>query len=472
MKLETEIREDHQARVVVEFEPELLDNYRRKAAHELAKEKKVPGFRPGKAPYEIIRSLFGDEVITHQAMDMIIDDYYVKVLEEAKLNPSAPGSLDEVISEDPLTVAFLVPLQPEIILGDYHSIRKEYTPPQVEEGEVEQVLKRMQADNAVADIVDRPVEDGDLVYIRLKGTLSNPAEGEDPEFIHERPVQVIVGENEIQADDWPFPGFSKEIIGLKAKDEKEVTYKYADDYADEALKGKEAIFHITIQSVKKLTLPELNDEFAQTNGEHQTLEELRKAISEYLLETKTEDYDREYDTSLIDEVVKSATIKYPPQVLEEEIEEVIHTFEDQLESQRLDLETYLKLANKDRQTFIEEEAKPIAIRRLERSLVIEQLSKSENIILDEQIFGKIAEEVLNEVKNNEHYKKLSRQKQLELSKAITYQRINQLMNDKIRARMRSIATGQPEETTESESEGNKPSENQDSIAEAESKEKE
>ena len=108
-------------------------------------------------------------------------------------------------------------------LGDYTSIRKDYNSPTVDDSQVDQVIKNLRANYSTAEPVERPVQEGDLVSVKVSGQFVNPAEGEDAEAIKENTVQMIVGENEYEIDDWPFEGFTRELIGMSVNEEKSLT---------------------------------------------------------------------------------------------------------------------------------------------------------------------------------------------------------------------------------------------------------
>ncbi|MBE0696751.1 MAG: trigger factor family protein, partial [Anaerolineaceae bacterium] len=126
MKIETVARDDQQTRLVAELDVETLEKYKRQAARKVSQTTKIPGFRPGKAPYDLVRRMLGDERLTQEAVELLLDEVYPKVLTEANINPSGPGKLEEIVSMDPPTFAFIVPLPPEVQIEDYKSLRKEY----------------------------------------------------------------------------------------------------------------------------------------------------------------------------------------------------------------------------------------------------------------------------------------------------------------------------------------------------------
>ena len=127
MKIETQPRDDHQVNMIVELEPEQMEGAKHRAARRISERKNIPGFRPGKAPYEVVVRSFGEGVIVEDAVDILLDEVYPKALEEAKLEPGAAGSLEKVedLDKNP-KFTFTVPLAPSVDLGDYRSIRLPY----------------------------------------------------------------------------------------------------------------------------------------------------------------------------------------------------------------------------------------------------------------------------------------------------------------------------------------------------------
>jgi trigger factor len=201
---------------------------------------------------------------------------------------------------------------------------------------------------AVVEPADRPVQEGDLVYAKLSARRKQPGEGEEEFFIKERSVPVNVlkkGDREhsehsehSEDNEWPIPGFSSRLVGRSAGDEISADYTYPEDATFESMRGKDAEFTAVIESVKSRTLPELNDEFAQSVGDFPTLEALRNQIRKNLEEQNKQMTDEEYDEQVLDKIVETSTVKYPPQMLEREIDQVIENLKSRLERQHLDLD--------------------------------------------------------------------------------------------------------------------------------------
>lgn len=443
MKIETTPRDDHQVSIIAEFDTEFMEQFKRQAARKISKETRVPGFRPGKAPYDIIRRMYGDEAIQKEAIELMLDKVYPDVLKEAGIEPGGPGSLEQVISQDPPKLSFVIPLMPKVELGDYQSIRKDYEPPTVSEDEVDQVLKNLRANYSTAEPVARAIEESDLVSVKVSGEFTQPAEGEDAVAIKENTVQMIVGENEFETDDWPYEGFTRVLVGLNEKDTKEIVYQYPEDYVEEELRGKEVLIKAEVLSAKKLTLPELNDEFAASLGDYENVDALRAAVRKNLEDNASREYDTTYYNSLVDEIVESSTIKYSPQVLEEEIERVKHSLEHDLEDRKLDMPTYLKTLEKDEATFIEEDIKPVAKRRLERSMAMDEVAKTETIRLDPQeLQREVAGTIEMLQQSDPQYGRLRGAQAQSFAENLTMETATRMLNREVMNRLKSIATGE------------------------------
>lgn len=449
MKIKKEYRDDHQVKIVSEFETELLDQFKRRAAREIAKKTKIPGFRPGKAPYQIIISHVGEAAVVQDAIDLMLDDVYPKVIDEADVKPSGAGSLESIDSQDPPTFTFLVPLEPEIDLGNYHDTRKEYAPDPFDEKEVDVFITQLRRKSATIIPLEQAAQEGNLVYFSLSAEILNPSKEEDANIANNSPQQILIPPKEEKLqNEWPFSGFSRKLIGLSAKDEKEFTYKYPKSYHDEKLKNKEVVFNIIIQSVKGLELPELEGDFLKALGDYENSGELRASIRERMSSDHQVAYDDEYYIQIIDQIRENAKIKYPPQLLESEIEKVLNRVEADLKHQNLDLETYFKIRETDQEKFVEEEAKPAAILRLERSLVMNAFAETEGIKLDDERLKTTLDEVMSELIADGNMGEIRKEMgNKQFANAIAMESANRLMNTEIHARLKLIATGEIEKIT-------------------------
>ena len=383
MKFETQNLDDHQVRLRVEADPQEMEEAKRRAARELASRTRIPGFRPGKAPYQVVVRQFGEDLILDEAIEHLANDLYLEAIDQAGIMPYGPGSLDDIPSRDPLQMDFLVPLHPTVVLGDYRSIKLPYETPQVDEAEIDAVLKDLQERQAILEPVERPVQEGDMVTVLLSAERINLSEGKTNILIRERSAPILVraekdSSTEADAPEWPFIGFSRNLVGMKVGDEKSLGHTYTEEGGYQALVGAQAEFRFTVLEIKARRLPVLNDEFATTIGDFANLSELRQNIRKFLEKDALDEYHENYDEEVLEKLVEGCEIHYPPQALEDEIEHTILTLKNRLAKQNLDFETYLKARNLT-QEKLEEETRPAAEKRLKKSLVLLEVAKAERI---------------------------------------------------------------------------------------------
>lgn len=442
MKINLEPRDDHQVKIIAEFETNSLDQYKGKAARRIASKAKIPGFRPGKAPYDVIARFYGEPAIEEDAIELMMEDVYPDILTEAKISPAAPGMLEDVDKGDPIKFTFVIPLEPTVDLGSYREIRKAYTPEPVTEEQVDEFIQRLRRTYATAEPIERPAEIGDLVYVKVDATIINPSENDKPELLKDSPLQLVIGENDPEDNGYPYTGFGDELIGLSANQEKTFRYTYTQDSRFENLRGKEVEFHVLLQNVKKLTLPEENDEFAKMFGEYESFEQLKEGAKQQLAARQQSDYDLTYFEDLLDEVAQKATVKFPPQVLEHEMEHIVESVTHDLSHQHMDLETYLKTIKKEKETWMEEDVKPAAVKNLTKSLVIQELSKVEGIKFENEDLQAEVTNMLAEMQQNTEPKALEKQlKNKDFINAVTMEAASRVINRKTFERMKEIATG-------------------------------
>lgn len=380
MNIDTVPLEDHQVKITVEVDTDSFESTKRRAARKLAKRAKIPGFRPGKAPYPVIVRHIGEAAILEEAIELTVDDIYPKVIESSEIEPYGPGTLESIPEMDPPTFEFVVPLRAAVELGDYKSIRLPYELREITDEDVDDVINNLREQQALIEPVERSAEAGDLVTVRLDAKRTMVDEGEDPKLIDNRSFPVVIDVDD-ETDEWPYPGFSQELIGTLKGDEKSIQYSYPDDSPFEAYQGLDVEFTIQIEDIRSRTLPDADDELAKSVGEFDTLEDLRSTIKENLEIQSRQSYEDEYDEQVLDEIVSFSTINYPPQMLEQEINIVLGNMERQLEAQGLDIDLYMKSREMD-VDGLREEAKPIAEDRLKKSLVLLEIAEQEEIQID------------------------------------------------------------------------------------------
>jgi len=438
LKFEKKTLKDHQVRLTVEFDQDAFDQYKNSAARKISSKSKVPGFRPGKAPLDVVKRIYGEDYVDEEALELLVHDKYPQLLDKAEIKPAAAGKLEKVETLNPPKLIFIVPLEPEVKLGNYKEIRKKFELPEITDQEVDEVLHNLQLNYATAQTVEREGKKGDLVNFKLTATLTNPDKGDDGEILKDSPYQMIIGEK--SREEFPYDGFDKELIGLNENDTKELTHKFPKNSTLEKLQGKEVKFEIVVNSVKELTLPEVSDEFAKDVSGLDSLEMLKTSIKNQLAYTKNGEYEEKYYNELIDEIISQSTIAYPPVLLEDEIEHVVHDFEHNLAHQNMDLDLFLKLNKMEKEDFLEKEIKPVAKRQLEHSLVLEQITEEEKIELQQDDLEQVYRQTMYEYQTRDDFNKIKRElSPKKLANSVLMQAASRLMNRQVLTRIRQIA---------------------------------
>jgi trigger factor len=379
LNIEQNILENHQVKLTVQVETAKLEEAKQRAARHISQHKKIAGFRPGKAPYAIVLRNYGEDTILEEALDIIVKDIYPKVIEESRIKPYGPGALESMPKLDPLTFEFIVPLEPEVILGDYQQIRIPYKLKSISKKDINKVLDDLRERQVVLEPSEQPAKEGDQAFIKLSIVRLHPAEGEIPSLVKDRRMPVVISSKTEDKNEWPSPGFSMHLIGLRNGDEKSFQYIYPKNSDYKELRGKETNIQITVEEIKKRILPDLTDEFAQSVGEqYENLESLTDDIRKSLERQSKEDYDNQYNEKIMHELLKEAVIKYPPQMLDRETDLFVEQLENRLSQQKMDMETYLKMRKID-MNALRTEIKPQAEDRLRHTLVLLEIARAENI---------------------------------------------------------------------------------------------
>ena len=439
MKIEKLIEDGHQAKLIVEVEPEQMDVYKRRAARKISERGKIAGFRPGKAPYNMVVLNYGEQAIMEQAIDYFIDAEYSNILKEADVNPGASGALESIDSLEPPKLTFRVPLAPEVDLGDIHSLRMPYEWSAPGEKEVEAALEELRQMYASTENVEREAQVGDYVLVDVKSETAELNRTGFAAFIKERDAE------------WPYNGFANELVGLKPGDTRTVKHTFPEDHELEALRNKEAEMEVTVKTVRAVTLPELDDEFAKTTGAGETLDDLRAAVTKDVENRSKADYDDKFFSDLIGKIKEGATFKYNEHTLEHESEHVLEDLSQRIAPQNMDLDTYFKLRNTTREQFIEDEVKPVAKKRLERSLILDEIVRTEKLEVDNESLDSEFNQTLSTLTmQGLDLSKVrgGRKGQQQLAQAVAMESANRVLTRRALDMLKSIAVGEyksPEE---------------------------
>ncbi|TFH35866.1 MAG: trigger factor [Anaerolineales bacterium] len=442
MKIETRDLEDRQVEMKVEVPAEDVQKAMHTAARKLSKQTKIPGFRPGKAPYEIVVGKFGEAVVFEEALDSLGQEAYRSGLEDSELEPYAPGMLEEVVSRDPLILRYSVPLAPEVDLGDYHSLRAPFEAAQVTDEALEDAMQELLQRQALIEPADRPAQDSDLVILDVFGELLE-SEAEDKRLIDSKGASVLVDPE----TDFPVPGVYQYLKGIAAGDERTFEYTFPEDYTAEDLQGKAAKFKLTCSEVKSRLVPEWSDDLAQNMGDFETLLDLRVKLRQSLQSQAEQEKQTEYADQVIELLVEQATVVYPPVVLEEELARTLRDLEGRLKGQKMTMEDYLKVEGKT-QAELQGELEPTARERIKRGLVLGKIVELEKLDIDDDEVQAEIDRMMEPFEGNE-----GQELRKVFENATSRNRIAlDLLTNKAVTRLTNLARGITEEAVEAKAE--------------------
>ena len=381
MKITQDEVVERQTTLHIELDDEDIDPYLQRAYSRVVQNVNIPGFRKGKAPRSIIEQYFGRESLLNEILDSMLPELTGKAITEEDIDAVGMPSID-LEGLDPFQFSAVVPLKPDINLGEYKSIRVEKEIPSLPDDAIDERIEQLRLSVASWDPVDRTVQTGDMVSTQIKGTL-------DDEVILDESDAVYLVNEDIGR---PFPGFSDKLVGLESDEPSSFDLDIPEDFQDENLAAKNISFEVNIKDIKERVLPELDDAFAQSIGEgYESLEDLREEVDKSIINEAETEASRAHRENVIQALLESATVELPPLLIEHESTHMVEEQERMVTQANMVLDDYLTSIGKTR-TELEEESRDEAIGRLTRSFVLSALADEENIdISDDEITERIEE---------------------------------------------------------------------------------
>ena len=375
---------DSRLRVEVKVDPDAVERELADAAAVIGRDMKIPGFRKGKVPPQVVLRQIGRGAVLEEAVRRGLGDWYEQAVRETGITPVGDPKLD--VSDlpgkgAPLTFQFEVGVRPEAQLGDWRGVEVERTEPAASDEEVEAELDRMRESLASLETVERPAAQGDFVAIDFVGSV----DGEPFEGGEARGFLLELGSGRL------IEGFEQQLEGAAAEDERTVEATFPDDYQVEHLAGRDASFAVTVKEVKEKRLPELDDELAVEAGGFDTLDGLREDIATKIREAKEATVERDFREAAVDAVASAATIDIPHDLVHAKAHEMWHQTTHRLQQQGLDPAQYLQLVNKTSEELIVE-SEPDAERALRREAALAAIVESEGVeVGDEELLDVLRE---------------------------------------------------------------------------------
>jgi trigger factor len=364
-------------KINVEIEPESVDKEMDKAIKDVAKKAKIHGFRPGKAPKNIVEKHYGEEVRS-EVMNRLISDSYLMALREHQLSPVDMPKIENISTlakGSSLSYTATVEVRPSITLGAYDGIEVKEQDLAVTDEELNQTLDRLREMYAQLEVVEgQTLAKDHTAIIDFEGFHDEKAIEGAKAADHMLPI----GSGNL------IPGFEEQLIGMKKGETREIQVTFPADYTNKEIAGKDARFTVTLKEIKKKVLPELNDEFAKDTGGNKSVDELKTRIREDLEARKRDEQGSAQREELMSRLVDAHTFDVPEGMVEHELQTMARQQATRFARQGMDIKSF------DVKKFMEKN-RDLAVKRVKGILLLEEIAEKEKIsVTDQELSASIA----------------------------------------------------------------------------------
>lgn len=380
MKINVERIEDNKVEIEVELEEERIAEGLDRAYKKLVKDVDIPGFRKGKAPKNVFVNYVGKQALYSEAAEAVVPEAYFEAVEKEGLEPIEQPELELVqLEEDkPLIFKAKVQVKPQSKLGKYKGVSVEHKELQTTEEDVENHLKSLQERHArLESVEDRPIQEGDTAVIDFEGFIDGEAfsggKGED--------YSLEIGSGSF------IPGFEEQLIAMEVGEEREIAVDFPEDYQQEDLAGKKAVFKVKVKEIKEKVILPLDDEFAKDVSEFETIEELREDVKAKIEESAKEESKNILKNKVLEKVLEDCEVNLPDVMVERKIDQFMQDMDQGMQRQGITLEKYLEITQSSRED-LREEYRARAEEAVKAELTLEEIAKQENIEISEEELDK------------------------------------------------------------------------------------
>ncbi|MCH5210103.1 MAG: trigger factor [Oscillospiraceae bacterium] len=371
MAVKTEQIEKNLVKLTFEVSAEDFDKAINRAYRKNANRFNIPGYRKGKAPRSIVEKYYTPAVFYDDAINDVLPAAYEAALEESGVESVARPEIDveEIKKGEPVVFTALVTTKPEVKLGEYKGIEVDKIDYTVTDEDVDKDIEATQMKNArLITVDDRAIESGDIAVIDFEGFSDGVAfDGGKGEG-----YELEIGSNTF------IPGFEDQLIGAETGADVEVNVTFPEEYHADNLAGKDAVFKVKVNEIKKRELPELDDDFASEVSEFDTMKEFREDVRKRLEEAAENKAKSETENAIIDKVIENAEFEIPEAMKEAQIDNIIRDFAQRLSYQGMTLEMYMQYTGQTEETFRAQFGEQ-AEKQISGSLVLEAIQKAEGI---------------------------------------------------------------------------------------------
>ena len=331
----------------------------------------IQGFRKGKAPRKMVEKLYGPEVFYEDAANFAIPDAYEEAAKDSGLEIVSRPEIDvvDIGKGKEFVFSATVALKPEVTLGEYKGLEVEKKVVKIMAADVNAELEKVREQNSRMVTVDnRGIKKDDTAVIDFEGFVDGEAfaggKGED--------YPLVIGSHSFIDD------FEDQLIGKKTGDEVEVNVSFPEEYHEASLKGKPALFKVTIKEIKNKELPKLDDEFASEVSEFETLKDYKASVKKSLTEKRKEEVKREKENEVIEKAIENISVEIPEAMIDEQVQQMVQEFASRISSQGISFEQYMQITGMTPNALMGQ-MKPEAEKRIKTRLTLEAIVKAEGI---------------------------------------------------------------------------------------------
>lgn len=369
MKSTWQLNEKSTGLLKVSLDKNRWQELQEKALDKLAKNVQIDGFRKGSAPKNLVVKQIGEGSIFNEAIDMVANEAYQFGVNEQGLKPVGQASLDvSELSKEAITLDFTVPVEPEVKLSDYQSVKVEKPAIEVNDSDLDKEMDRIRNDFAELVVSEEAAENGDTVVIDFEGFKEDVAfEGGKGENY---PLEL--GSNSF------IPGFEEQLVGSKKEQELDINVTFPEDYQVADLAGAPVVFKVKVHEVKKRQLPELNEEFVKDLSKEgvESVEQLKEYVLNDLTTRKEQEANQAFEEELLSKVVDPSEVEIPDVMIEDETKHMFEDFKQRLEQQNYTLELYTQLTGQSEE-FLKEQLSKDAEKKIKLRLVLEAIAQEQ-----------------------------------------------------------------------------------------------
>lgn len=377
MSVKVEKSEGSMATLTIEVEADKLEAAIEKAYQRQKNQISIPGFRKGKVARQVVEKMYGLEIFYDDAANYLIRETYDDAVAECGEDVVSDPVIDlvQIKKGEPFIYTAEVALKPPVTLGEYKGVVIDKVNTEVTDEDIEEALEKERKQNSRTEAVtDRAVVEGDTVSLDFEGFVDDVAfEGGKGENY---PLKIGSGSF--------IPGFEEQLVGAEIGTPIDVNVTFPEEYQEESLAGKPAVFKCLVNEIKAEILPELDDEFASEVSEFDTLEEYKADLRKTIAARKEKEAADAKEDAAVSAAVENATIEIPAPMLKTQQERLVDEFAQQIAYQGLSIEQYMQYTGITRDKMIEQ-VEPQAQNRIRTRLVLEAVAKAENLeVSDEQ----------------------------------------------------------------------------------------